>query len=975
MYLVLGYLAKVVCRADLGQRQIPQLRRHRLLNSPTMSNSAHLSRPLAHQHQQQQPPKSFSAPPNAFSLKPSPLSSRTASPAGASAIQNSKKAPALDSFSNLVSFGRDKQQSNLSLLEQQSKLEEQRRKDADESRRKMDALFGGGSAGGGGVNNGFWDQLGSAKSSPAPSTSSNIGGGGVYDNDDDDDILAAFNSAAPVDNRSRFPPPASSKPPSTSPEATASSGFGLLGNDFLSAPPPPRSSDPFDPFDAANLTPRAHSPFPTTPAQNDDDFDILGDLAKPVSELPPRPVPQPTPKTTYREDTPLPPSPDPRDHAIAEIMDMGFSAEQAMQALAETDSGLDVQGAIGWLLDQAHQKSKPATPAASERQERSESSRRRRPQERASEDQDDEDRVPAWARPSSRTEGGDNAPAWARPSTRPGGGDKDLGAMAAEVGGNLFKSANSLWSTGRKKMEKAVAELKADLADGGGDPSQPKWMRERMVREELEKRGARGITRNDRPPPAKALPQQESEMQGTPITDEALMLEMGGGPPPPRRKQERPATASSGISERERVQRQRMHDMEEAIRRKEQEMRERERPSSSIPNSSTRKAKLAAEVEPVYISRNRRRPPPSASSSTSKPSTPEPDLFNAAAAAGGPSLNPFARDIATERRSQPITPIATPPPRRRPTPPRSAPPQRSIPPISPSSLSQSNTARRAGTDAFKLGDYTAAQAHYTTSLNPIPPTHPLRIILLLNRAISTLKLGDPKTALQDLDTILQLVGVSHGDGETVSLDGTDKDMKEYWTKAVSRRAECLEQMEKWTDAKAAWEEALSAGAGQPAINGKRRCESALAPKPPPQQKQKPVVKAKPAPLRREKPSEAVSALRAANADAERQDNERLELHDSVHERIGAWKNGKEGNLRALLAGLDVVLWEGSGWKKVGMGELLVPQKVKIAYMKGIAKVHPDKIRQDATTEQRMISAAVFSLLNDSWEKFKAENGM
>jgi len=119
----------------------------------------------------------------------------------------------------------------------------------------------------------------------------------------------------------------------------------------------------------------------------------------------------------------------------------------------------------------------------------------------------------------------------------------------------------------------------------------------------------------------------------------------------------------------------------------------------------------------------------------------------------------------------------------------------------------------------------------------------------------------------------------------------------------------------------------------------------------------------------------VRALRAANAEQERQEAEKLALHDTVHERVAAWKNGKEGNLRALLAGLDTVLWEGSGWKKVGMGELLAPQKCKVAYMKGIAKVHPDKIGQDATTEQKMISAAVFSLLNNSWDGFKTENGL
>jgi hypothetical protein len=34
-----------------------------------------------------------------------------------------------------------------------------------------------------------------------------------------------------------------------------------------------------------------------------------------------------------------------------------------------------------------------------------------------------------------------------------------------------------------------------------------------------------------------------------------------------------------------------------------------------------------------------------------------------------------------------------------------------------------------------------------------------------------------------------------------------------------------------------------------------------------------------------------------------------------------------------------------------------------------------QIPQDATTEQRMISASVFSTLNEAWDKFKKENNL
>ncbi|KAH0395924.1 hypothetical protein KCU89_g9828, partial [Aureobasidium melanogenum] len=80
-------------------------------------------------------------------------------------------------------------------------------------------------------------------------------------------------------------------------------------------------------------------------------------------------------------------------------------------------------------------------------------------------------------------------------------------------------------------------------------------------------------------------------------------------------------------------------------------------------------------------------------------------------------------------------------------------------------------------------------------------------------------------------------------------------------------------------------------------------------------------------------------------------------------------------LRALLGSLDTVLWPEAGWKKVNMSDLIMPNKVKIVYMKAIAKVHPDKIPQSATTEQKMISGSVFSTLNEAWDKFKKDNGL
>jgi hypothetical protein len=85
-------------------------------------------------------------------------------------------------------------------------------------------------------------------------------------------------------------------------------------------------------------------------------------------------------------------------------------------------------------------------------------------------------------------------------------------------------------------------------------------------------------------------------------------------------------------------------------------------------------------------------------------------------------------------------------------------------------------------------------------------------------------------------------------------------------------------------------------------------------------------------------------MRLANAAADKADDEKFALTDMVDAKLVAWKGGKSDNLRALLGSLDKVLWESAGWKKVGMQDLVMPNKVKIVYMKAIGKVHPDKVR-------------------------------
>lgn len=189
-----------------------------------------------------------------------------------------------------------------------------------------------------------------------------------------------------------------------------------------------------------------------------------------------------------------------------------------------------------------------------------------------------------------------------------------------------------------------------------------------------------------------------------------------------------------------------------------------------------------------------------------------------------------------------------------------------------------------------------------------------------------------------------------------------KPMKEFFGKALMRKAEALEQLERWEDAANVWKLAVETGhGGSTSIQGRNRCEKAAgiskpAPKPSTTAAQRPAqpktapkkssalddLAGRPAPMHAAS-AEAVSRLRKANEAADRIEEEKLALRDKVDARIAAWKGGKQDNLRALLGSLDTVLWPEAGWKKVNMSELVLPNKVKVQYMKGIAKVHPDKV--------------------------------
>ncbi|CAM6079686.1 unnamed protein product [Sphagnum tenellum] len=101
-------------------------------------------------------------------------------------------------------------------------------------------------------------------------------------------------------------------------------------------------------------------------------------------------------------------------------------------------------------------------------------------------------------------------------------------------------------------------------------------------------------------------------------------------------------------------------------------------------------------------------------------------------------------------------------------------------------------------------------------------------------------------------------------------------------------------------------------------------------------------------------------------------DERHRSAGNLDAEIRRWSMGKEGNLRALLSSLHLMLWPECNWKPVSLTDLITGPSVKKAYQRAILCVHPDKVQQKgATVQQKYIAEKVFDLLKEAFAKFNA----
>ena len=829
---------------------------------------------------QQKANSSYSYNASAFAaLKPTPPTSGRVTPLNGPSSQPPSKpvTPANDSFSNLIPFSSNSSKTNVSLQEQQRRVADLKLQTQKKQAGALQNQYAP-------TDDHVWNNLGSGRSTPAIGQQRSLDEspkkGSVAE---EDDIFSAFGDGNATTN------------------ATPS----------VHAPQPEDDDDPFGLSEMQNKKTETRR----APANGLNDEDVLGLLGEPVKARS-----RPEPATQHVESSAQ--SAHPQDRAVAELVDMGFPVEKAKRALETTDTGTDVQAAVGWLLNQAHQES---------------GSRPR------GEHRNGHDRLPVARRRgdthmqtnqrgrSSELE----TPSLAQQRSE-SGREKDPAQLAAEFGNNFIKTAGTFWKQGTKKFQQAVQEFNSD--SDSGQPDQPKWMKE----PEAETRGKqRPQERDDEAGNARRRRRSSAAKEPKSVTDEAMMLEGARPIPPPRpqpRSRAEPRFESSANNSRDHspVVPSRLREAtspQPAFMRQQQPL-PRTTPSAA-PRTALSRQTNEDQAAQAYVSSARRR---------------RPQAMPTAEVADTSLLEGSMRTAAPPRPSSSKPPIAQ-LPKAAAVVTRRPPPLRQIPPVSDIQLKACHSHREKGNEFFKRGDYSSAHSAYATSISHLPPTHPLIVVLLTNRALTALKIGEPKLALNDSDTAIKVIGPSKGESETVDFENGEppKPMRDYYGKALVRKAEALEQMERWSDAAAIWREAVEGGhGGATSMQGRLRAEKAAnpaKPKPRPSAPKRPTpTSTRSAPASSSVSNAAVNKLRAANAAADKADDEKFALSDSVDARLTAWRNGKQDNLRALLASLDTVLWPEAGWKKINMADLVLPGKVKIQYMKGIGKVHPDKVR-------------------------------
>ena len=117
-------------------------------------------------------------------------------------------------------------------------------------------------------------------------------------------------------------------------------------------------------------------------------------------------------------------------------------------------------------------------------------------------------------------------------------------------------------------------------------------------------------------------------------------------------------------------------------------------------------------------------------------------------------------------------------------------------------------------------------------------------------------------------------------------------------------------------------------------------------------------------------AKALAEVRKREEQKKANDAEEDQVRRALEPKIKAWseEHGKKKQLRALLASLHTILWQGANWKQISIGDILDDSKVKKFYHKASRVVHPDKTH-DLDAEKRFLSKRIFDALTQAKTAF------
>ncbi|KAJ1679792.1 auxilin-like clathrin-binding protein required for normal clathrin function [Spiromyces aspiralis] len=320
-----------------------------------------------------------------------------------------------------------------------------------------------------------------------------------------------------------------------------------------------------------------------------------------------------------------------------------------------------------------------------------------------------------------------------------------------------------------------------------------------------------------------------------------------------------------------------------------------------------------------------------------------------------------------------------------------------IPEVTQASLQGAVRAKQQANEKFKLGQFDEAIRGYAQATSWVgeASVHPYLIVLFNNLALCNAKNGDTRAAIEYSTRSIQLCE-KYGANGTDNLAPVVDEVISYaalHAKALQRRANAYEVCERYQEALDDWGRLLGMSGVDATMASQAkaavvRCQRAIDPPKGKAKLNSPASSTRSVPPKPSRPSafddsllsvrtevqhsEGVAKMREKEREREAEEAEQFAQAGAVETEINAWKAGKAQNLRALLSSLHMVIPD---WKSAGMHELVEPQKVKRAYMRAIARTHPDKLPQGVDVRTKMVAGAIFGTLNEAWDAFKSQNNL